>query len=118
MVADQVGTPTSAADLAAALLSILERYDPACHYQETYHYSNEGVCSWYDFASAIMEIAHLPCKVLPLESAHYPQIAQRPHYSVLNKSAIKQAWGLEIPNWRVSLAGVIRNIEHMDKELL
>ncbi|MCX6178206.1 MAG: dTDP-4-dehydrorhamnose reductase [Chlorobiales bacterium] len=111
VVTDQVGTPTYAADLAAALVTILEHYDPKRQYQETYHYSNEGVSSWYDFAVAIMDLAGLSCKVLPVESAQYPQIAPRPHYSVLNKSAIKKDWGLEIPHWRASLAVLLKKIE-------
>jgi dTDP-4-dehydrorhamnose reductase len=111
VVCDQIGTPTWAADLASALLSMLERYDRNCQYSGTYHYSNEGVCSWYDFAQAIMELAGLPCKVMPVESTQYPQIAPRPHYSVLNKSAIKQDWKLEIPHWRVSLAAMLQKLQ-------
>ena len=110
VVVDQIGTPTYAADLAAAIVTILNACDPAKHYNETYHYSNEGVASWYDFAAAIMEISGLPCKVLPIESADYPQVAPRPQFSVLNKSAIKHDWGVEIPNWRHSLAGLLHKI--------
>ena len=112
VVADQIGTPTWAADLACALVSMLEQYDRDCLYAGTYHYSNEGVCSWYDFARAIMELAELPCKVMAIESAQYPQIAPRPHYSVLNKTAIKQDWKLEIPHWRVSLAAMLQKLQH------
>ena len=111
VVADQIGTPTWAADLAATLVSMLERYDQNCLYAGTWHYSNEGVCSWYDFAQAIMELAGLPCKVVPVESAQYPQIAPRPHYSVLNKSAIKQDWKLDIPHWRGSLAAMLEKLQ-------
>ena len=111
VVSDQIGTPTWAADLAAALVSMLERYDKHGLYAGTYHYSNEGVCSWYDFAQAIMELAGLPCKVVPVESAQYPQIAPRPHYSVLNKSAIKQEWKLDIRHWRGSLAAMLQKLQ-------
>jgi len=110
VVVDQIGTPTYAADLAAAIVTIIENYDPDNQYKETYHYSNEGVSSWYDFAVAIMELSGLSCRVVPVESAQYPQIAPRPHFSVLNKSAIKQDWRVEIPYWRASLAGLLEKI--------
>jgi dTDP-4-dehydrorhamnose reductase len=110
VVFDQVGTPTRAADLAAAIVSILDRFDPQHAYAETYHYSNEGVCSWYDFAEAIMDLGGLSCRVMPVESTEYPTIARRPFYSVLNKSAIKKAWGLEIPHWRCSLREMLEDI--------
>jgi dTDP-4-dehydrorhamnose reductase len=103
VVFDQVGTPTRAADLAAVIASIIEQHEPLNSYAETFHYSNEGVCSWYDFAEAIMEFGGLSCMVLPVESSEYPTLARRPSYSVLNKRAIKQAWGLKIPHWRSSL---------------
>ena len=111
VVVDQIGTPTYAADLAAAIVTILDTCDPARHYQETYHYSNEGVASWSDFAAAIMEISGLSCKVLPIESADYPQVAPRPQFSVLNKSAIKHDWGVAIPNWRDSLSCLLQKIQ-------
>ncbi|NTV98783.1 MAG: dTDP-4-dehydrorhamnose reductase [Chlorobiaceae bacterium] len=104
VVFDQVGTPTSAADLAGALISILDKREKERTYAETYHYSNEGVCSWYDFAVSIMEMAGLECTVLPVDSTQYLQSAERPHFSVLDKSLIKRAWGLRIPHWRSSLA--------------
>ena len=110
VVNDQIGTPTCAADLASAIVTILEHLDPGKQYKETYHYSNEGVCSWYDFAVAIMELSGLCCKIVPVESAQYPQIAPRPSFSVLNKSAIKQEWGVEIPYWRTSLASLLEKI--------
>ncbi len=107
VVFDQVGTPTLATDLAKAILSILDRLDPARSYAETYHYSNEGVCSWYDFATAIMRAAGLGCRVNPLESSEYPTPAARPSYSVLNKRKIREAWGLTIPHWHESLLGML-----------
>ena len=116
VVDDQIGTPTLAADLAAALVTILDHYDPTVQYQATYHFSNEGVASWYDFALAIMELSGLSCKVLPVESAHYPQIAPRPSFSVLNKSAIKREWGVVIPYWRASLAAMLQQIQRSEKE--
>ncbi|WP_076792279.1 dTDP-4-dehydrorhamnose reductase [Chlorobium sp. KB01] len=111
VVFDQIGTPTCAADLASAIASILDRCDLSHCYGETYHYSNEGVCSWYDFAEAIMELAGLSCRVLPVESSEYPTLARRPGFSVLNKSAIKKSWGVEIPYWRRSLATMLREMQ-------
>jgi dTDP-4-dehydrorhamnose reductase len=115
VVSDQIGTPTWAADLVVALISILEQFDKDYLYAKTYHYSNEGVCSWYDFAQAIMEMVGLPCKVVPVDSAQYPQIAPRPNYSVLNKSAIKRDWKLEIPYWRASLSTMLEKIQQVEK---
>jgi dTDP-4-dehydrorhamnose reductase len=68
-----------------------------------WHYSNEGVCSWYDFACAVMELAGMTCRVHPIETREFPTPAQRPPFSVLNKGKIKSAFGLEIPHWRESL---------------
>lgn len=107
VVYDQVGTPTYAPDLAAAVIEIIRKTDseavPPYLLAGIWHYSNEGVTSWYDFAQAIFEIKDMACKVLPIESKDYPTPAQRPHYSVMDKSKIKQAFGLEIPHWRESL---------------
>jgi len=110
VVVDQIGTPTWAADLAASIMMIIDRHDRDTSYGGTFHYSNEGVASWYDFARAVMDLAGLPCKVLPIESAQYPQIAPRPHYSVMNKSSIKKEWGINIPWWRDSLAAMIQHL--------
>ncbi len=110
VVFDQVGTPTHAADLAGALVSILGRHDRGHTYAETYHYSNEGVCSWYDFALAAMRGKGLQCKVLPVGSSEYPTKAKRPHYSVLHKGKIKDDWGLDIPHWQDSLERMLVKI--------
>ena len=110
VVFDQIGSPTYAADLAGALLSILERHDPVRSYRETYHYSNEGVCSWYDLAHAIMKIRELPCRVKPIGTDEYPTKAERPHYSVLHKGKIKRHWDLEIPHWQDSLERMFQKI--------
>lgn len=111
VVFDQVGCPTSAADLAGALVSILARYDRTHTYAETYHYSNEGVCSWYDFALAIMRTKGIECKVLPVGSEEYPTKAKRPHYSVLHKGKIKEHWGLQIPHWQDSLEKMLGRLD-------
>lgn len=112
VVFDQVGSPTWAADLAGTIVSILDKCDPVRSYSETFHYSNEGVCSWYDFAKAIMDAEGLLCKVSPIESSDYSTPAKRPHFSVLNKRKIKSTWGLEIPHWHDSL---LRMLEELRK---
>lgn len=104
VVFDQVGTPTYAADLAAAMLSVIENAEKGSFQSGVYHYSNEGVCSWYDFTVKIHQLAGITdCKVLPVGSDSYPTKARRPHYSVLDKSKIKDAYQLEIPHWEASL---------------
>ena len=75
-----------------------------------YHYSNEGVASWYDFAKAIMELGKIDCEVIPIETKDYPTAAKRPHFSVLNKAKIKNDFEIEIPYWRASLAKCISKL--------
>lgn len=101
VVFDQVGTPTNAYDLASAIVSILPQIKNG--EKEIFHYTNEGVCSWYDFALEIMEQSHLKCQLTPIESKDYPTPAPRPHYSVLNKQKIKQRFNITIPHWKESL---------------
>lgn len=101
VVFDQIGSPTYARDLVETILAILPKI--ASDGVELYHYSNEGVASWYDFAKAIIAMDQLECRVLPIESSDYPTPAARPHYSLLNKSKIKKHFGVEIPYWRESL---------------
>ena len=100
VIFDQIGTPTYAADLADAIMSIINSptFAPG-----TYHYSNEGSCSWYDFTKTIHRIARIKCRVLPIETKDYPTKTPRPHYSVLNKSKIKSVYGISIPHWEESL---------------
>ncbi len=102
VVFDQIGTPTYARDLAKAILEIIPKI-PAKVRGEIYNYSNEGVASWYDFACAITDIKGLGCRLVPVLTKDYQQVAQRPLYSVLNKSHIKKDFGIEIPYWRDSL---------------
>ncbi len=104
VVADQTGTPTHARDLAAALLKIVEHPALDDCQGELFHYSNEGTTSWYDFAVAIFELANIRCRVNPIASEDYPTPAPRPHFSVLDKSKIRQSFGLEIQHWRRALA--------------
>ncbi|MCK3683313.1 dTDP-4-dehydrorhamnose reductase [Maribellus sp. YY47] len=105
VVFDQVGSPTNAADLAAAILEIirLSEKDSKGFVPGIYHFSNEGVASWYDFAVAVFEIAGVKCKVNPVTSEQFPTPTKRPHYSVLNKSKIKNTFNIRIPYWRDSL---------------
>jgi dTDP-4-dehydrorhamnose reductase len=100
VIFDQVGTPTYARDLAVAIFAAIEQgVQPGI-----FHFSNEGVISWYDFTKAIHRIAGIStCHVRPLHTAEYPTPAHRPHYSVLDKTKIKQTFGLEIPYWEESL---------------
>lgn len=102
-VFDQIGTPTYAGDLAAAILAILDAGEKGTFVPGIYHFSNEGVCSWYDFTVKILEIAGIACRVFPIETEEYPTRAVRPPYSVLNKSKIKETYGIAIPHWEASL---------------
>jgi dTDP-4-dehydrorhamnose reductase len=101
VVADQIGTPTNAADLAKAILDILPKIENK--EVEFFHYSNEGVCSWFDFAKAIFEIQDLRIKIKPIETWQFPTPAKRPFYSVLNKTNIKERYQIDIPYWQDSL---------------
>ncbi len=101
VIYDQVGTPTYARDLAEAIMVMLPQLDN--ENVEIYHYSDEGVCSWYDFAKAIFELSGTQCHVKPIETKEYPTPAKRPHYSLLNKSKIKEHFNLSIPYWKDSL---------------
>lgn len=102
VVFDQVGSPTWAHDLALAIVHIIKHSEEA-FYNEIFHYSNEGVCSWYDFAKAILSIKGRECEVSPVLSSEFVTKAKRPHYSVLNKQKIKKTFELSIPYWRDSL---------------
>ena len=108
VIFDQIGTPTYARDLAVAIFAAINQgVKPGI-----YHFSNEGVISWYDFTKAIHRIAGITgCKVRPLHTAEYPTPANRPHYSVLDKTKIKQAYGLDIPYWEESLAECIGKLK-------
>ncbi len=114
VVCDQIGTPTYARDLARAILDILDNETEFDDAVTIYHYSNEGNCSWYDFAQAIFEISNIDCKVEPINTADYPTPARRPSYSVLNKDKIKKRYNLKIPYWRDSLKSCISLLEIED----
>jgi dTDP-4-dehydrorhamnose reductase len=109
VVDDQRGCPTWAHDLAHAIVLLMDHYgsEPV---KETFHFTNEGNITWYDFACSIMEIAGKTCKVNPITTDQFPAKAHRPAYSVLDLSKVKQVTGMEIPSWRRSLAGCIEEI--------
>ncbi len=109
VIFDQIGTPTYARDLAVAIMTAVDRgIVPGI-----YHFSNEGVTSWYDFTKAIHRIAGITdCHVRPLHTSEYPTPAHRPHYSVLDKTKIKQTYNIEIPHWEESLAECISQLDN------
>lgn len=111
VIYDQVGTPTYARDLAKAILEgIVSGHTKAA--SGIFHYSNEGVASWYDFAIAIMELSELACQVKPINTFEYPTPAKRPHYSVLDKRKFKAAFNTTIPYWRDSLKACIQILDN------
>lgn len=109
VVFDQTGTPTWAHDLAKAILQIVdsgtENFKP-----EIFHYSNEGVCSWFDFAHEIVSLSKLNSKVKPIETKDYPTLAARPQYSVMNKQKIRNLYNVETPYWRESLIECLKQL--------
>jgi len=107
VIFDQIGTPTYARDLARAIMTAIEKGIVA----GIYHFSNEGVISWYDFTKAIHRIAGITnCNVRPLHTAEYPTPAKRPAYSVLDKTKIKNTYGIEVPYWEESLEECIKKL--------
>ncbi len=110
VVFDQVGTPTYAADLARFIIHVLEN-DLFKNQQETYHFSNEGVCSWFDFATEIVRLSENHCVVKPCLSDEFPSKVKRPNYSVLDKSKLKTDFQYEIPYWKISLEKMISFIQ-------
>ncbi len=113
VVADQIGTPTYARDLADAIVTILEsqQWVPGI-----FHFTDEGVASWYDFTKAIHRLAGIEgCRVMPCATEDYPTAAERPAYSVLDKTRIKRTYGVVIPHWVESLEHCLRRLEETDK---
>ncbi|NTV84105.1 MAG: sugar nucleotide-binding protein, partial [Bacteroidales bacterium] len=96
------GCPTCAKDLDVTILDILPKA-LSSHRLEIFHYSNEGECSWFEFALAAVEMAKISCQVYPVTSGEYPQKAPRPRYSVMDKTKIKEHFGIKIPEWKESL---------------
>ena len=116
VIFDQIGSPTFAEDLAAALLIIVDQTIDRIHDKGgIYHYSNEGVCSWYDFTLKIHQLSGITtCNVHPIETKDYPTKAARPHFSVLNKAKIKSTFGITVPHWESSLQ---RGIEQLNQQI-
>lgn len=108
VIADQVGSPTYALDLAQAILAIAHSDQWT---KGIYHFSNEGETSWYDFAVAIRELEDLDCKINPIATEQYPTPARRPKYSLLDKTKIKETFGVQVPEWKQSLAEMLVKLE-------
>ncbi|MDR6733833.1 dTDP-4-dehydrorhamnose reductase [Sphingobacterium sp. 2149] len=107
VIGDQVGSPTYAHDLAQVILEIAHSEKWA---KGIYHFSNEGEISWYDFAVAIKELKNLACDIRPITTAEYPTAAKRPSYSLLDKTKIKQTFGVAVPEWKQSLSNMLAKI--------
>lgn len=112
VVFDQCGTPTYAYDLALAIQEIINQYDHTLSFPAgIYHFSNEGVCSWYDFTKMIAQFSgHNACDIQPCHSNEFPSPVKRPSYSVLDKTKIKEAFGIQIPYWTDSLKKCLANM--------
>lgn len=109
VVNDQIGSPTYAADLAGLIMKMISLGQ---WYAGIYHFSNEGVISWYDFANAIKKISGSNCKISPISTSAYPTPAKRPAYSVLNKNKIQQLYGIQFRDWKESLADCLKEIKN------
>ena len=112
VISDQIGTPAYARDLAKVCLDIIaiSAVERISNKGKVYHYSNEGVASWYDFAITVMELSGSNCKVEPIQTTDYPTLAKRPHYSVLNKNKIKKDFTIDVPYWKDSLKDCINKL--------
>ena len=112
VIFDQIGSPTYAGDLAQTVLDIIKSNHLRSKklHTQIFHYSNEGICSWYDFANSIFDIENIDCKVIPIEGREWEMPAKRPYYTVLNKSKLKNTYGIEIPYWQYSLRTCLRYI--------
>ena len=112
VVSDQIGTPTYARDLAKVIIGIIKKSEENSTFNRgIYHYSNEGACSWYDFALTIAKKTNSKCHINPIETKDYPTIAKRPFYSILNKNKIKTIYNIEIPHWSESLDEFLKAIK-------
>lgn len=117
VVSDQIGTPTFARDLAQAIIDIiLKSKKDFRKFAGIYHFSNEGVCSWYDFAYEIVRLSGNKCKITPVSTDKYPTKAKRPFYSVLDKTKIKSKFDISIPHWTESLALCIKELSTKQTE--
>lgn len=120
IVYDQIGTPTYARDLAKAMLDITQKLEskevPNEKAHGVFHYSNEGVASWYDFAMAIFELEGITCDVQPILSKEYPTPARRPPFSLMDKGKFKTTFGIQIPYWRKSLVACLKELKNNSKK--
>ncbi|TKG91892.1 dTDP-4-dehydrorhamnose reductase [Puteibacter caeruleilacunae] len=112
IIVDQIGTPTYAKDLAEVIIAVFKDSAAGLEKKGIYHYSNEGLASWYDFAVAIKELSELECKVNPISTSAYPTPAMRPSYSVMDKSEIRVDFNTEIKHWREALAECIQLLKN------
>lgn len=113
VIFDQIGTPTYAGDLAKAIIAIVNFQEKNKKAPGIYHFSNEGVCSWYDFATEIAQQTASKARILPIETKDYPSPTQRPYYSVLNKSKIKTTFDISIPHWKNSLIDCLKDLKEI-----
>ena len=113
VVFDQIGSPTWARDLAHFLYIVVEQ--ERLEVQGIFHYSNEGVCSWYDLAEAVRRLTKADCRIRPIRTSEYPTRAKRPAYAVLDKTKLKETLGIELPHWQTSLASCITEIQSLTK---
>jgi len=113
VIFDQIGTPTYARDLASICIKIISECNSSkiSRNGKIYHYSNEGVASWFDFAQSIMELSNINCLIKPIQTKDYPTHAKRPYYSVLNKTKIKEDFNIEIPYWKDSLKDCLNKLK-------
>ena len=119
IISDQFGTPTYANDLAQTIINILakDKFKMPKMPSEIYHYSNEGECSWFDFAKEIVDILQIDCTLSPITSDDYPQLAKRPKYSVLSKKKISEEFDLSINDWKDSLKQCLNNLKFSNNKL-
>jgi dTDP-4-dehydrorhamnose reductase len=119
VVADQTGSPTYAKDLANAIFKIIDKIieNPQNLKTGIYHFSNDGQCSWYDFAKEIMKLGNKNCIVEPVSTVEYPVTAQRPQYSLLSKEKIKTDYGVDVPHWKTSLEKCINQLKTINNEI-
>lgn len=110
VVSDQLGTPTFAEDLARAIVKIMDN-ESRGENEGIYHYSNDGICSWYDFATEIVKQSGLKCQVKPVTTAEYPTKTRRPAYSVLDKTKIKKVFEVEVPAWQEALQRCMKELK-------
>ncbi|ASQ89966.1 dTDP-4-dehydrorhamnose reductase [Prosthecochloris sp. GSB1] len=109
VISDRVGSPAYAGGLAASVMRFVDSTETERSYADVWHYADRGVCSWYDLAAAVMRLANLSCRVRPVDGSSFPTKGPRPWYSVMDSSAIENAWNLDIPHWHDALETMLRS---------